>query len=263
MKSVPEHTRSIGALPAGAASEKDAGDRVHAMFDTVAPTYDRANHLLSFGLDRLWWRRAARCFTGVLRRPEARVLDLCCGTGDMTAALLKLRPSGSSEPVLAVDISAPMLDRARHKLSSANVRFLRADAMALPLETASLDLVVAAFGFRNLPNYAAALCEIARVLKPGASLGILEANQPSGASGALYSLYFHHLLPRLGGLLTGQRAAYRYLPASVARFPRPPRMLQLMRDNGFPDADWDSYTWGAAGLFRGTRASGRSYPEAV
>ena len=252
----PEHTRSTGALPSGATSEADSAARVHAMFDTIAPTYDRANHLLSLGLDRRWWRRAARTFAPVLQRPEAHVLDLCCGTGDMTAALLALRPPAPAEPILGVDISAPMLDRARGKHLLRNVCFVEADAMHLPLPDASLDLVIAAFGFRNLPNYAAALREFHRVLKPGGAFGILEANQPRGLPGALYSIYFSYILPTLGGVLSGQRAAYRYLPASVRRFPRPLRMLEMIRDAGFSGAIWDSYTFGTAGLYRATKPAG-------
>ena len=250
----PEHLRSTGAQPTGAATEAEAAERVQSMFDQIAPTYDRANHLLSVGLDRLWWRRAARQFRDVLRRPESNVVDLCCGTGDMTAALLRLRPHiPGAEPVLGLDFSAPMLDRARVKHRERNAVFIQADAMHLPLPDRSVDLIIAAFGFRNLSNYAAALTELFRVLRPGARFGILEANQPAGLLGAFYSLYFQRILPRIGGAISGEPSAYRYLPESVSRFPRPPRMLQMIREAGFSGASWTSYSLGAAGLYQGAR----------
>lgn len=241
-----------GARPVGALSEADAAADVQRMFDTIAPTYDRANHLLSFGLDRLWWRRAARALRPVLVNPKARILDLCCGTGDLTAALLAHR-SPTAEPILGGDFSSAMLDRARRKHAGRNARFLEADALALPFAPASLDLVTFAFGFRNLANYAAGLREVHRVLAPGGQIAILECNQPGGLAGLLYSLYFKRVLPLLGGLLSGAPAAYRYLPASVERFPRPPAMLALLRDAGFPDARWTGYTFRTAGLYRGTK----------
>jgi demethylmenaquinone methyltransferase/2-methoxy-6-polyprenyl-1,4-benzoquinol methylase len=279
-----------GARPAGEPTEAAAAAHVRGIFNSIAPSYDRLNHLLSFGLDRRWWRRSARAFAPILARPEARVLDLCCGTGDMTAALLAQRPTsrhslvisteakrsgetcsatprgpeasiaapilcqGSTEPLVGLDFSAEMLARARTKFPAANILWVEADAMHLPYPDNSFDLVTSAFGFRNLTNYAAALAEIHRVLRPGGSLGILEANQPGGLSGAVYTLYFHHILPLIGGLLSGDRAAYRYLPASVARFPRPPQMLALLNAAGFTNASWDGYLLRAAGLYRAIKA---------
>jgi len=205
------------------------------------------------GLDRRWWRRAALALRDVLARPDARVLDICCGTGDMTAALLALRPDGG-EPVTGLDFSAEMLRLAQNKYKSANVRWIEGDAMALPFPDASLDLVTSAFGFRNLRNYSAGLAEIYRVLRPGGAIGILECNQPDGVSGALYNLYFQRVLPVVGGWISGDRAAYEYLPASVQRFPRPPRMLRLMEEAGFRACAWDGYLLRAAGLYRGSKS---------
>jgi demethylmenaquinone methyltransferase/2-methoxy-6-polyprenyl-1,4-benzoquinol methylase len=226
---------------------------VRELFGSIAPTYDRLNHLLSFGLDRRWWRRAAVAFREVLARPEARVLDICCGTGDLTGALLAQRP-GNGEPTTGLDFSAEMLRIAERKYAGANVRWVEGDAMALPFPDNSLDLVTSAFGFRNLSNYAAGLREIHRVLRPAGSIGILECNQPEGLRGALYNLYFRGVVPVVGGWISGKRAAYEYLPASVQRFPRPPRMLTLMRDAGFTNCAWDGYLLRAAGLYRGTKA---------
>ncbi len=247
-----EPTVNPGARPAGEASEDAAAEHVRSLFNSIAPSYDRLNHLLSFGLDRWWWRKAARRFRNTLARPEARVVDICCGTGDMTHALLALRPPGA-EPVTGLDFSAGMLGHARRKYATANARWTEGDAMRLPFADASLDLVTAAFGFRNLSNYAAGLREIARVLKPGGEIGILECNQPDGLNGLLYNLYFHRILPVIGGLLSGDRAAYRYLPASVQRFPRPPAMLRMLAEAGFPGAQWDGYLMRAAGLYRGVK----------
>jgi demethylmenaquinone methyltransferase/2-methoxy-6-polyprenyl-1,4-benzoquinol methylase len=241
-----------GARPANEPTEAEAAERVRGIFNSIAPSYDLLNHLLSMGLDRRWWSRAARAFRDTLNDPSARVLDICCGTGDMTRALLAQRPT-NAEPVTGLDFSAEMLDRARHKYSSANALWVEGDAMQLPYPDNSFDLVTSAFGFRNLTNYAAGLAEIYRVLKPGGGIGILECNQPDGFSGALYTLYFRHILPIVGGLISGDWAAYRYLPASVARFPRPPQMLMLMADAGFVDAAWDGYLLRAAGLYRAVK----------
>ncbi len=250
----PEHLETTGARFAAEPTDQEAAAHVRQMFDTIAPTYDRLNHLLSIGLDRWWWTRAARAFGPLLARPEARIVDLCCGTGDMTSALLRLRPSTpGTSPVTGVDFSPEMLSRARSKHARANATFVEADALHLPFADSSVDLITAAFGFRNLANYEEGLAELHRVLRPGGQLGILEANQPGGLLGLGYNLYFRGILPRLGGLLSRAPAAYRYLPASVGRFPRPPRMLELLRASGFRDASWTSYTFGVTGLFRATK----------
>lgn len=243
---------TTGAKPEGVTDEAGAAQAVRQMFDSIAPRYDLLNHVLSANVDRLWWWRAARRFRAVLARPDAAILDICCGTGDMTAALLALRPP-DADPVTGLDFSSAMLNLAHQKYAAANIRWIEGDAMHLPFPDNSFDLITSAFGFRNLANYAAGLAEIHRVLRPGGHVGILEANQPDGLSGSLYSLYFHHILPLAGGIISGDRAAYRYLPASVERFPRPPRMLQLMADAGFADTHWDGYLLRAAGLYRGIK----------
>ncbi len=233
-----------GAVPAAVAAA------VQQMFDQIAPRYDLLNHLLSFGLDRAWWRRAAVTFRDTLSNPTTVALDLCCGTGDMTLALDALRPdTTTSKPILAVDFSREMLHRAAQKFASRNIQLIEADALHLPLEPNSVDLITSAFGFRNLADYSAGLVELHRVLRPGGRIGILECNQPAGVTGILYSLYFHRILPIVGGLISGSSAAYRYLPTSVARFPQPPQMLDLIHNTGFINARWDRYTLGAAGLY--------------
>jgi demethylmenaquinone methyltransferase/2-methoxy-6-polyprenyl-1,4-benzoquinol methylase len=219
------------------------------MFSSIAPRYDLLNHLLSFNVDRLWWRRTARAFAPILARGDARVLDLCCGTGDMTFALH--RQGGKAAPlILGADFSYPMLQRARRKSRARRLDWIEADALHLPLPDASLDLVTAAFGFRNLADYDAGLREIARVLRSGGEAGILDFGEPSGVVGWVYRVYFRQILPTIGTLISGVKGPYRYLPASVERFPAPQEMLARMRDVGFLQSSWTPYTFGIAGLYR-------------
>ena len=251
---IPEHQPTTGARPIGSTTDQDAAANVQQMFDTIAPKYDLLNHVLSVGIDRWWWSRAARSFCPILQRPEAVALDLCCGTGDMTLSLLRHRPKGGNEaPILAVDFSHQMLSRGAEKFVPHNIIPIEADALHLPLADNSIDLVTSAFGFRNLSNYEAGLAELHRILRPGGQIGILDFNQPNGLTGALYNLYFKQILPRFGGLISGDPAAYTYLPDSVARFPHPARMIELIQQAGFTNATWTSYTFGTAGLYRATK----------
>lgn len=255
MNTMNDHERSTGAKPVGApdALPEVAAASVQTMFDAIASRYDVLNHILSGGIDLFWWWRAARALRPLLIPPDAAVLDLCCGTGDMALALLKHRPSTSSTaPILAVDFSHGMLSRGYHKFNRKNILAIEADALHLPVGASSQNLISAAFGFRNLASYSEGLEELYRVLKPGGQFAILECNQPDGIVGALYNLYFKRILPRLGGLLS-DRAAYTYLPTSVERFPRPKRMLQMIRAAGFVQENWTSYTLGVAGLYRATK----------
>ena len=244
---------ATGARPQGTASEAEAAAAVQRMFDEIAPRYDRLNHILSFGMDHVWWNRAARRFRTVLQQPGARVLDLCCGTADMTAALLAQRPA-PAEPLLALDFSHEMIERGRVKLAGKAVTFVEADALHMPVESDSQDLVVSAFGFRNLADYTAGLREIRRVLKPGGQIGILDFSEPPGLLGTVYRLYFRHVLPRIGGLISGSGASYAYLPASVERFPAPERFCAMMESAGFTSATWTPYLFGVAGLWSATAA---------
>jgi demethylmenaquinone methyltransferase / 2-methoxy-6-polyprenyl-1,4-benzoquinol methylase len=224
------------------------------MFTAIAPRYDLLNHMLSFNVDRLWWRRTARTFPHILTRPHARVIDLCCGTGDMAFALL--RQAGKSSPqILGADFSHAMLQRASAKSTSneASHTWIEADALNLPFPSEHFDLVTSAFGFRNLADYDAGLREIVRILRHGGECGILDFGEPKGAMGALYRIYFKQLLPRIGTLISGVRGPYAYLPASVERFPAPEEMLNRMKASGFSQASWTPYTFGIAGLYRGKK----------
>jgi demethylmenaquinone methyltransferase/2-methoxy-6-polyprenyl-1,4-benzoquinol methylase len=225
---------------------------VRRMFSAIAPRYDLLNHLLSCNVDRLWWRRTARTCAHILRRPQARVLDLCCGTGDLTLALRR-QAGGANPAIFGIDFSHPMLGRAAAKSAGTGLRWIEADALRLPIADAQFDLVTAAFGFRNLANYDAGLREIYRVLRPGGEVGILDFGEPRGAFGKIYRLYFRRVLPAIGTVISGVRGPYAYLPASVAKFPAPDEMLTRMRAAGFTDSSWTPYTGGIAGLFRGRK----------
>ncbi|MBZ5646886.1 MAG: ubiquinone/menaquinone biosynthesis methyltransferase [Acidobacteriia bacterium] len=245
-----EQEKIVGAQPAGARDEQAAATAVREMFSAIAPRYDLLNHLLSMNVDRLWWRRAARTFRHLLERPGARVLDLCCGTGDMGLAVRRQSPNPQ---IVGADFAHPMLRLAADKSLGKNFRVVEADALRLPLHDASFDLVVSAFGFRNLANYDAGLREIFRVLRPDGEVGILDFGEPRGVLGVLYGFYFRRVLPKVGTLISGVRGPYSYLPASVERFPDPQEMLGRMRAAGFQDASWTPYTFGIAGLYRGRK----------
>jgi demethylmenaquinone methyltransferase / 2-methoxy-6-polyprenyl-1,4-benzoquinol methylase len=233
------------------------------MFTSIAPRYDLLNHVLSCNIDRMWWRRTARVFRDILARSDARVLDLCCGTGDMTFALR--RQTGKSSPrILGADFSHAMLQRATAKSSAgqngskppeATPGWIEADALNLPFPAAHFDLVTSAFGFRNLADYDAGLREIFRVLSPSGECGILDFGEPKGAMGALYRFYFKQVLPRVGTVISGVSGPYAYLPASVERFPPPEEMLERMKRAGFTEVSWTPYTFGIAGLYRGKKSA--------
>jgi demethylmenaquinone methyltransferase / 2-methoxy-6-polyprenyl-1,4-benzoquinol methylase len=247
----PSKTGVLGATPEGACDPQSAARAVQEMFTSIAPRYDLLNHLLSFNVDRLWWRQAARTFSAVLSRPDAMAIDLCCGTGDMTFALRRQACQGAR--ILGIDFSHAMLVRAQQKSAGTSLRWLEADALRLPFADAQFDLVTAAFGFRNLADYNAGLNEIVRILRPGGECGILDFGEPKGWIGKIYNVYFKRVLPALGSVISGVRGPYRYLPASVERFPDPAEMLQRMRRAGFREASWTPYTWGIAGLYRGAK----------
>ncbi|HTZ89863.1 MAG TPA: ubiquinone/menaquinone biosynthesis methyltransferase [Alloacidobacterium sp.] len=241
-----------GAQPVGTSDQQSAARAVREMFDSIAPRYDLLNHVLSMNVDRLWWWRTARKFRAILSRPEATILDICCGTGDMTMALLRYRPL-AGRPVLAADFAHQMLVRGRDKFSGHNVLAIEADALQLPLANASVDLITTAFGFRNLANYSAGLEEFHRVLRPGGQFGILDFGEPGGILGKLYAFYFRRILPAVGSRVSGVAEPYTYLPESVHRFPSPQEMQQKMRDTGFGEVSWQPYSFGIAGLYRGVK----------
>jgi demethylmenaquinone methyltransferase / 2-methoxy-6-polyprenyl-1,4-benzoquinol methylase len=254
---LPEITKPtvVGAVPSGASDKSAAARAVREMFTSIAPRYDLLNHVLSFNVDRLWWRRTALTFRHVLSCPDARILDLCCGTGDMTFALAAARKSGAQ--ILGADFSHAMLQRAtaksRQGRPSSPPEWIEADALRLPVPSDHFDLVTSAFGFRNLADYDAGLREIFRLLRPGGECGILDFGEPKGLVGAIYRVYFQQVLPRVGTAVSGVKGPYKYLPASVERFPAPEEMIARMKAAGFEEVSWTPYTFGIAGLYRGKK----------
>jgi demethylmenaquinone methyltransferase/2-methoxy-6-polyprenyl-1,4-benzoquinol methylase len=250
----------VGAAPEGTGDANSAARAVREMFTSIAPRYDLLNHVLSCNFDRLWWRRTARTFTEILCEPGARILDLCCGTGDMTFALQ--REAGDASPqLLGADFCHAMLQRAHSKsndkspqgVKAAPPRWIEADALRLPFPGNHFSLVTSAFGFRNLADYDAGLREIVRVLRPGGQCGILDFSEPRGMIGHIYRFYFKQILPKLGTMLSGVRGPYAYLPASVERFPAPEEMQARMVRAGFRESTWTPYSFGIAGLYRGKK----------
>ena len=245
-----------GTCPEGAVTEADASKKVREMFTEIAPRYDLLNHLLSLQLDRLWRARAAKLLRPVFLNREARVLDLCCGTGDLAIALNRRYWAR----VIGVDFAHSMLVRARKKSTRLHspdlvlrpISYIEGDALRLPFADGTFDLVTAAFGFRNLANYEAGLREIQRVLRPGGTIAILEfAEPPEGRLGDLYRWYFCNVLPKIGGLISGDQSAYKYLPKSVARFFRPPELAALMSTVGYHSVDYRVWTFGTVALHTG------------
>jgi demethylmenaquinone methyltransferase / 2-methoxy-6-polyprenyl-1,4-benzoquinol methylase len=198
-----------------------APDAVRAMFDRIAPVYDLMNRLMTAGLDRRWRSLTAR----LVVHPGDRVLDACCGTGDL--ALAATRAGGR---VTGLDFSEPMLDRARRK--SATVEWVQGDLLRLPFEDGTFDAATVGFGVRNVSDLHRALSELRRVLRPGGRVGILEITRPRGLLAPFYRVWFDGLVPLLGRFLPGG-SAYTYLPASVRRFPGPEEFAELLTQVGF------------------------------
>src|SRR5690349_19498260 len=247
-----------GTRPEGAATEADASSKIREMFTQIAPRYDLLNHLLSLQLDRLWRKRTARRLKSILDQPNALVLDLCCGTGDLAFALAR---RGKAR-ILGADFAHTMLVRAkekgaqapRHQATPTPMPFFEADALRLPFASASFDLVTSAFGFRNLVNYEAGLREIQRVLKPGGTIAILEFTEPPDSFlGNVYRWYFRRVLPRIGAVLSGDSAAYTYLPNSVFRFFRPAELSSLMSSVEFVSASFRLWNLGSVALHTAQR----------
>jgi demethylmenaquinone methyltransferase/2-methoxy-6-polyprenyl-1,4-benzoquinol methylase len=234
-----------GTRPPGAQDEEQAARWVREMFGRVAHRYDLANHLLSWNFDRGWRGKTVERVREVLAAPGASVLDLCCGTGDLTLALSRERGLA----VMGSDYSRPMLEGAAQK--NAGVLF-EADALRLPLRDESVDLITCAFGFRNLVDYDAGLRELRRVIRPRGMAAILEFSHPPGRLfGALYDFYSLRVLPKVGGLISGDPAAYSYLQASVEKFPGAEELAHRMQMAGFQDVGFDRMTGGIVALHTG------------
>ena len=215
---------------------------VRTMFDRIAPVYDAMNRLMTAGLDQRW-RRAT---VAAVVRPGDRVLDACCGTGDLAVAALK---AGAGE-IVGLDFSPRMLERARAKQPV--VTWLEGDVMAMPFPDADFDSATVGFGVRNVSDLEAALAELRRVLEPGGRLGILEITTPTGFLAPFYRLWFDRIVPLLGKLLKGG-SAYTYLPASVRRFPGPEELKKRMEQAGFEQVAYRTFAGGIVALHTGTK----------
>jgi demethylmenaquinone methyltransferase/2-methoxy-6-polyprenyl-1,4-benzoquinol methylase len=227
--------------------------RVRAMFDQIAPRYDLLNHLLSLNIDKRWRSRVVAELADTLDRPGARVLDLCCGTGDLAIAL---RERATAATVTGLDFSGQMLSRA-HEKTDASVGLVQGDATVVPFADAAFDGVTIAFGLRNLTSVEVGLAEIFRLLRPGGRAVILEFSRPVvPLMREAFQFYFAHVLPRIGGLVSGASGAYAYLPASVRAFPDQKRLAALMETAGFRDVRYRNLSGGIAAMHVGERPAG-------
>jgi demethylmenaquinone methyltransferase / 2-methoxy-6-polyprenyl-1,4-benzoquinol methylase len=222
---------STGTLPA---------DEVRSMFDRIAPVYDVMNRVMTGGLDLRWRRIAAQSVVS----PGDRVLDACCGTGDLAVAASK-----AGATVTGIDFSPRMLERARRKLPSAT--WVEGDLLELPFDAGSFDDATVGFGVRNVADLEGCLAELRRVLAPDGQVAILEITQPRGLLAPFYRVWFDRIVPLLGRLLKGG-TAYTYLPASVRRFPGPDELAELMRAAGFRDVTYRTFAGGIVALHTGT-----------
>jgi demethylmenaquinone methyltransferase/2-methoxy-6-polyprenyl-1,4-benzoquinol methylase len=244
--------REASAAAAGAAGKRAY---VQRMFSDIAPRYDLLNRLLSLGIDR-YWRRVALARLGWERMAGGVYLDLCAGTLDVAAALAA--SGGFEGRVIGADFSEAMLREGRGKMATGRISPVAADAMSLPIPANSLDGAIVAFGIRNVANLDACLREVHRALRPGARFVILEFSTPRLALvRAAYHAYFHHVVPRIGGLVSGHQTAYSYLPESVREFPAASVLAERMRGAGFGDVQWRSLTFGVAAVHVGTKVDSR------
>lgn len=224
-------------------------ENIRAMFNAIAPTYDKLNHLLSLNIDKIWRRKAVK---RIMQNHPQIVLDIACGTGDSSIALAQ----AGVPKVLGLDISEGMLKIAEQKVEqlSYDIQFQLGDAQNIPFEGESIDAVMIAFGVRNFENREECLQEIRRVLKPGGLLLILELSVPqSKLLRFFYKLYFLHILPFIGQLFSGDKSAYTYLPHSVLNFPSPAEFTKTMADCSYKQVQHKALSFGLCRIFEGTK----------
>jgi demethylmenaquinone methyltransferase / 2-methoxy-6-polyprenyl-1,4-benzoquinol methylase len=222
---------------------------VRDIFAGIAGRYDLLNHVLSLNIDKGWRRKVAEEFRDILADPEAQILDVACGTGDLTIEL----NSRANASVIGTDFCRPMLEIARSKAPM--ISFVESDAMALSFEDNSFDAVTIAFGLRNLPNHLNGLKELHRVIRPGGKIVVLECSNPSlPVFSQLYKFYFESVVPRIGGIISGSRGAYTYLPDSVSKFPNKKKLALMIEEAGFIDVTFQSLTAGTAALHVGRKS---------
>lgn len=232
------------------AGEIEHSRAVRAMFSGIAGRYDLLNHLLSVNIDKLWRRKVRKQLADITANPNAIILDVACGTGDLSIEL----QTGSEAKVIGTDFCRPMLTIAKEK--AAEIPFVEGDAMSLSYADNSFDAVTIAFGLRNLSNFKDGIGELVRVLKPGGRLVVLEFSSPvvPGFRGA-FNFYFANILPRIGGLVSGERGAYEYLPDSVSKFPDQKKLVKMMEDAGLDKVEYKNLSGGIAAIHAGTKAN--------
>ena len=225
---------------------------VREMFAGIAGRYDLLNHVLSLNIDKRWRRIVSADLRDILDDENATVLDVACGTGDLSLELNK----NAKAQIIGTDFCRPMLDKAQSKSvdEPRAIPYIEGDALALPFDDNLFDAVTIAFGLRNLANVADGLAELRRILKPGGRLAILEFSAPVVPGfGRLFNFYFSHVLPRIGGAVSGSRGAYEYLPDSVSKFPNQQKLVALMERTGFETVKYRNLTGGIAALHSGEK----------
>jgi demethylmenaquinone methyltransferase/2-methoxy-6-polyprenyl-1,4-benzoquinol methylase len=236
-------------VPENESAAKEHAGRVREMFSAIAGRYDLLNHLLSGNVDKRWRRIVATRVRDKLSTSDARVLDVACGTGDLSLTLFEITGAG----VIGTDFCRPMLEIAAGK-TSGRISLIEGDALDLPFRDGTFDVATIAFGLRNLSNVESGLVELSRVVKPGGWVAVLEFSQPTNAIfRPLFNFYFRRLLPWMGGLISGSRSAYTYLPASVQKFPDQSQLSLLMERAGFDQVRYENLTGGIAALHMGRR----------
>lgn len=237
------------------AAEIAHGRAVREMFSGIASKYDLLNHLLSINIDKRWRKLVREKLSDVLADPDAVVLDVACGTGDLSIELA----SHAKARVVGSDFCRQMLAIAKDKTSVASlpIPYLESDAMRMPFADSAFDAVTIAFGLRNLSNFREGLAELNRVLRPGGKLVVLEFSSPIVPGfRAIFDFYFTQVLPRIGGVVSGSRGAYEYLPDSVSKFPDQKRLVEMMKEVGFESVEYTNLTGGIAAIHTGTKVMG-------
>lgn len=230
-------------------AENEHASRVREMFATIATRYDLLNHLLSGNTDKKWRRIVAKRVSEKLSSDSSQILDVACGTGDLSLTLFET----TGVRVVATDFCRPMLQIAAGKMPG-SVKLVESDALSLPFLDRSFEAVTIAFGLRNLSNVESGLKELFRVVKPQGWVAVLEFSKPPNALfNALFGFYFIRVLPLLGGIISGSKSAYSYLPNSVQRFPDQQELSRLMNEVGFSQVTYENLTGGIAALHLGRR----------
>jgi demethylmenaquinone methyltransferase / 2-methoxy-6-polyprenyl-1,4-benzoquinol methylase len=237
---MPENVAKPSSMPA-----PGKGLAVQRLFGSIARRYDLANHLLSGGMDFLWRRRAAKI---VRAWSPARILDVATGSGDLARVLARACPQAT---VVGADFCLPMLKIARRKRLD---HLVQADGLQLPFSAGAFDAVTIAFGLRNMESWRDGLAEMARVLRPGGHLLVLDFSVPRGRMRSAYQFYLHRVLPRVASVVTGERSAYEYLADSIEAFPQGEAMNHLIKDAGFNEAACEPLSGGIVSLYTARRA---------